>query len=252
MANQNTLTDTSKGKIASFPSESLESSLQLVDKIVKTRGEQTSTVKQIAVATGIGEGTLPLPISTACQYGILENIHGSGYKPTLLYSRIKTPTFESERDGARFEALSSPALYKRILETFNGKILPNETGFANYLVTNFGFKPYAIPKIVKAFFQNFSSSIDGNSKLRFIAPLKNDELVQMVQEQEPIIERKIARQISFSERQQYFQQPIPLPGEKMIILEYPKGNMTTEDFAALKAFISFLEISEGIGKEKRE
>lgn len=249
----NRTTKTSKQKISSFPSESLESSLALVDKIVKTRGEQTSTTKEIAISTGIGEGTLPLPISTACQYGILENIHGSGYKPTDLYSRIKTPVFESDRLKAKFEALSNPQLYKKILEAFNGKILPSESGFVNYLNTNFGFKPYAIPKISKAFFHNFASSIDANNKLRFAAPIKgNDMESEVIDIESEEVQNKQLPQATIKERSGNFQAPIPLPGDKMIILEYPKGSMTKGDFNALKAFISFLELSEGVNEKENE
>lgn len=49
-----------------------------------------------------------------------------------------------------------------------------------------------------------------------------------------------------------FQQPVPLTNEKMIVLEYPRGNMKQEDFAALKAFIAFLEISEGIAGQAEQ
>ncbi len=166
--------NTRKIKITSFPVQSLTTSIELVAKIVKGRGEVGSTLKEIAITTGIGEGSLPLPISTCCQYGIYESVYGTGYKTTELFQRIYLHSFIEDKKKAIFEALSNPPLYKRLLNDFNGKVLPDEKGFTNYLIKEFGFKPYAIPRIVKAFFENFQEYIDGNNKLRFIlSPVQN-------------------------------------------------------------------------------
>lgn len=227
--------------------ESLSESLDLVEEIIQERGEQISSLKEIAIATGIGEGTLPLPLSTACQYGIL--ISGAGYRPTALYHAIKSPTFEYEKAMAIHEALSNPPLYKRIIEEFNGKQLPSESGFTNYLSKTHGFKAYAIPKIVRAFFENFRPSIDANNKLRFLAPQKKDgNMETLIQDVEPVAEQKLLSAQPM-ERTGNFQTPIPLTEDKMIILEYPKGNMTVDDFTALKAYIAYLELTEGKKKE---
>lgn len=233
-----------------FPVDTITESVEFVRKVVAARGETTSKSKDISLSTGIPEGSLPLTISTACQYGIMENIHGMGYRPTSLYREIVSPTFEHERSMAIYSALTNPILYKKIIEEFNGKLLPNEKGFSNYLVTKFSFKSYAIPKIVRAFFANFKDSIDQNNRLRFVEPLKTSGMNTI--ELEPVIETNPVHQVVVKERSRNFQQPIPLPDEKMIVLEYPKGNMTLEDFAALKAFIAFLEISEGIAGKKKE
>lgn len=237
--------------VTSFPVESLAGSLELIGKIIESRGEQPSTLKEVALITGIGEGTLPLPLSTACQYGVLESTFGSGYRPTPLYHRIQSPTFEHDKQLAIFEALGNPPLYKKIIEEFNGKTLPSEKGFANYLTTKYGFKAYAIPRIVRSFFENFKDSIDSNNKLRYIAPSKSgkatapartgDDTVQIVSDVRDLTEYS-------KQSQGNFKQPIPLPNGKMIILEYPKGSMSEDDFKALRAFIDFLSLTEGINK----
>jgi hypothetical protein len=234
-----------------FPTDTLDESMEFIGKLVSVKGETTCKTREISIATGVPEGSLPLIISTACQYGIMENVHGQGYRPTSLYSEIVSPTFDHERAAAIHQALVSPPLYRKIIDEFNGKLLPNEKGFANYLVNKFAVKSYAIPKIIRAFFTNFKDAIDVNNKLRLIEPLKKNGMATIIQDAETIVETKAITQV-VKERSRNFQQPIPLPDEKMIILEYPKGNMTAEDFAALKAFITFLELSEGISGKKKE
>lgn len=226
-----------------FPVDTVDESVEFLSKLVSVRGETMTKARDISLATGIPEGSLPLIISTACQYGIMENVHGMGYRPTPLYREIVSPTFEHERAMAIYSTLTNPPLYKKIIDEFNGKILPNEKGFSNYLTTKFSFKSYAIPKIVRAFFANFKDAIDQNNRLRLIEPLKINNMNTTI-EVEPIIDTKQLQQMVVKERSRNFQQPIPLPDDKMIVLEYPKGNMTAEDFTALKAFITFLEITE--------
>lgn len=250
---KNTATETQNGESKiQFPIDTLDESIEFVDKIVRSKGETTCKPREISIATSIPQGSLTLIISTACQYGVLENVHGLGYRPTSLYIDISSPTFDHDRDAAIYEALTNPPLYRKVIDEFNGKILPNEKGFSNYLVTKFAIKSYAIPKIIRAFFANFKDSIDINNKLRLIEPLKKNTMNQIVEDAEPVFEATRALTQVVKERQRNFQQPIPLPEDKMIILEYPKGNMKTEDFAALKAFITFLELSEGISAKKKE
>lgn len=247
-----------KERITSFPSEPLISSLELVNKVVKGNGEATATLKEIAVITGIGEGTLPLPISTSCQYGIMQNIYGEGYKPTDLYNRIQMPTFEQDKDQATFEALSNPSLYKRIINEFNGKVLPDEKGFANYLIKEFGFKAYAVPRIVRAFFENFRgvSAIDNNNKLRFLSPnsLKRLEVPKpKVILATDIDEQVIAEMVPQKEvSTSLYSQSIPLTEGKTAFIQYPKGKMQPSDFAALRMFLKLMALTEGVKEEINE
>ncbi|HKR05056.1 MAG TPA: hypothetical protein VJY62_10500 [Bacteroidia bacterium] len=163
-----------KSKVSSFPTLSLAASVELITKIVKSRGEVVSTTKDISLVTGIGEGTLPLQLSSCCQYKIYESGYGSGYRPTELFQRISIPTFAGDKKIAEFEALGNPSLYKELLDEFNGKVLPDEKGLTNYLMKRYGFKTYAMPKIVKSFYENFSPYIDANNKLRFILSNNDD------------------------------------------------------------------------------
>jgi len=154
-------------KLASFPSETLNDCKEIVSQIIKRKGETTVPLKDIAIILSKPATNITLPISSCVQYGLLQNVFGSGYKPTDLFTRIETPVFIADQEAAILQALSNAPLYRIIIDEFNGRILPDEQGMTNYLVKNFGIKPYLIQKVVKVFFKNFKEHglIDGNNRL---------------------------------------------------------------------------------------
>jgi hypothetical protein len=141
-------------KLTSFPSETLTDCRDIISQIVKRKGETVIPFKEIAIILNKPISTITLPVSTCTQYGLLENVHGSGYRATDLFSKIERPVYESDRNKAILEALANAPLYRKLIDEFNGKILPDEKGMTNHLEKNFGIKPYLIQKVVRVFFKN--------------------------------------------------------------------------------------------------
>jgi hypothetical protein len=240
--------------ITVFPTNTLSVSLGIVTQTNESRGDTPVTVKDISLITGIGEGTLPLPLSTCCQYGILQNVYGSGYKPTELFVKINKPTYEDDKNAAIYEALQNPPLYKKLLQEFNGKVLPDEKGFANFLINKFGFKSYAIPKIVKAFYENFREygAIDSSNKLRFLKPSSKGGSIDVKLPDAEDSKDETPDEQKGGKDNQLYKQPIPLTVGKVAVLEYPKGKMKKEDIETLRMFIKLIQVSEGIPEEKEK
>src|SRR4051812_10234650 len=75
--------------------------------------------------------------------------------------------------------------------TINLSALLRQNFRSTHRSDEFGFKQYAIPKIVKAFFENFRPSIDANSKLRFAPPIKKDGMETIMIQEAEVIEQKM-------------------------------------------------------------
>lgn len=160
------------GGVAS-PSETIKSSLLLVEDIVKAKGSATPvTRKEISVITGKAEATLILKISTCVQYTVLVNRFGKGYLPGKLYEQYIEPTYEEDRRKVLLKILNSPPLYRKLIEEFNGKILPSEQGLANHLKNVYKLNAAPAARAAKIFLENlhYVDVIDANKKLRYIAP----------------------------------------------------------------------------------
>ena len=66
----------------------------------------------------------------------------------------------------------NPSLYQKLINEFNGKILPPEEGMVNHLKNVYKFIPTSAVKAAKMFFENirYVGIIDANKRLRYITP----------------------------------------------------------------------------------
>ena len=231
--------DSTGEKLSSFPSETLNECREIVAQLVRRKGETTVPFKEIAIILSKPLGTIALPVSTCVQYGLLQNVFGSGYKPTELFNRIETPVFRADKENAILQALANAPLYKIIIEEFNGKILPDEQGMTNYLTKNFGIKLYLIQKVVKVFYKNFKDHglIDGNNRLGFlvsgnVSVSQQKEEAQPDNNVEPIRTATIVKEHSSNKM---FEQAIDLGGDEgdIAFLKYPR-NIKSEQVELLK------------------
>ena len=80
-------------------------------------------------------------IRSAYRYGLIkETFSQDNIKPislTPLGKSIAAPTPDENLNGLKREALENPDLFKRVLSTLDGKILPPSDSFKNMLMRNF-------------------------------------------------------------------------------------------------------------------
>lgn len=136
-------------------------------------GGQPATRKEIAIVLKKAENTLVYFFISAIQYGLLVPI-GKGLSVGQLYERIEAPVYgDTDRKAAKIEAFNNSPIYKKLIEAFNNRILPNEEGLANALKSkDYGVNPITCDKAAKVFFENGRSLgiIDSNNRLGFILP----------------------------------------------------------------------------------
>ncbi len=136
-------------------------------------GGQTATRKEMAIVLKKAENTLVYFFISAIQYGLLVPV-GKGLQVSRLYERIETPIYgDTDRKAAKVEAFNNSPLYKKLIENFNNRILPNEEGLSNALKTkDYGVNSVTCGKAAKVFYENGRAIgiIDGNNRLGFIQP----------------------------------------------------------------------------------
>jgi hypothetical protein len=151
----------------SYPSEPIFPSLNLVKQVVTAKGEiNPISRKDISIITEKSEATLSMKLSTCVQYGLLKVVFGKGYLPGALYHKY---VYEDQAT-ALLQIFSSPALYYKLINDLNGKILPNEGDFANHLKNNYRLHPNSAERAAKIFLENARNLnlIDSNNRLKFI------------------------------------------------------------------------------------
>jgi hypothetical protein len=171
---------------------------------------------------------------------LLENKFGQGYVPTSYYDKYNNPVFESDRQKIALQIFNTPELYKRLINEYNGKNLPNEAGLTNHLKSDFSLNPNSSIKAAKIFFENCRelNLIDSGNRLRFVIPETNGSTgVDDVRKDNGL-------QYPPPTNPDLFKLPIQLPGKenRFVYVEYPKP-LSKRDFKVIAKALTFLASS---------
>lgn len=140
---------------AAYPSYTILESLDLATKIYKSFSTSyRATREQIADALGYGKNSINIKLSTATQYGLLDMVSKQGYQVTKLFVQWHRPMSEKSQKEALVEAFRNPPLYQKLLQTFEGDILPPQTPLASILLHNHNISDKACDKAAEIFVEN--------------------------------------------------------------------------------------------------
>jgi len=140
---------------SSYPSYTIESCNKLATRIdTEFSNINYIPTKDISENLGLSGGAFLQQLSSCVQYGLLELKSGEGYKPTLLFEKIKKPLPNENVNDALIECFQNPALYKRLINDLREKQLPSEKGLANTLDRTYGLKGNAANVAAKVFLKN--------------------------------------------------------------------------------------------------
>ena len=225
---------------ANYPTESLESCLELIDTVVESKGtKEIVDRKEIAVIVGKAPSTLILKISACVQYGLVTNHYGKGYQPSELYQRISAPETDIDRKNQLLEAFKSSDIFNKLIERYNGQIIPKEDGIANVIQRDFGFQQKAhAAKASKLFIENcnYLGILDENSRLKAVASIYNSS--EKDKQKPPAGKRKDEEEEQFNPPKGMSNHPILLTGNKMAYLSLPESStITSKDIKSLKIMI---------------
>lgn len=170
--------DSSEDEKSSAPLHSIDFCISMIKAIISQRGENYFSKKEASLLLGKSESNLSTKLGASGQYGLLLNDRGRGYKPSALYQKIEFPTSVEQRTIALLQVMNSPNVYNKIIEDYNGKVLPStDQMFSNLLVTEYGMIKTSADKASKIFFENAKSLgiIDTNNRLRYLVPIAGAE-----------------------------------------------------------------------------
>lgn len=240
------------------PLATVESVVQFINSVIAKGGfSKPMPRKNFGILFGKHPNQFTPILSSGKLYDLLSNEYGVGYFPTERFNKIVNPVFESDKIVAYHEAMQSPILYKTIIERYNGRSLPEPTGFINLLKSDeFKITANTAEKGVKVFFDNANdlNILGENRKLKFLMPdshispevkkeEKKDSVVKSAQED--LIDK------ADEAEKKSFQVLIPLSGGKVASIKYPKGELTKSDIKSLDMFIKLIEESEGLNEKNQ-
>lgn len=159
----------------SAPTEVIENCVAIIESIYVVKADSVVTAEEIYAITGKPRGTMSPKISACIQYGLLMNNNsGKGYRVTDFGISIIRPEYTDASFIKKklLEAFNTPALYKKLIERYNSKSLPNREGLTNILITDYGLNANSTgPKASYTFLENCAYlGINEGGRLRFFMP----------------------------------------------------------------------------------
>lgn len=241
--------DPANGKVkvdegsAPYPFYVIEDALPRTKQIAEHFGIDSPPAKRkdVCLVLGKAEPTLMPYFGTGFQYGLLENVPAKGIVVKELYQKIAAPIYGEEgKRAAMIEAFANPPLYKKLIQEYNNKILPNETGLANLLATKeYGIHSNSTARAAKIFFENGKSLdiIDNNNRLRYIVPnnVNGAKADPVENDSESTKQKKNNNFQSQDTDDEMFELPIDL-GTNTAYLRYPR-KIDSSEIAILKIML---------------
>ncbi len=125
-------------------------------------------------------------------------------------------------------AFQNAPLYAKLIERYNGKVLPGEQGIKNTLVAEYGINKNSADRVVKIFSENCRNLklVDTNNRLRVIITGSSEQAPPKPPANQ---DQKPPENID-----QMFRQIIPLSGNKVAYFEYPKTSLNKHDFKMIE------------------
>ncbi|TAJ13452.1 hypothetical protein EPO56_03160 [Patescibacteria group bacterium] len=143
-----------KARSRLYPRYDLEDSIKFIESVSKLGG---SRVSNEAVAADLGKAvnnsTFIGRVSSSKQFGILIQESGK-LSLSSIGKEIMFPRGDSEKSVAIKSAFSTPALYRELIDTFNGKTIPDQAALGNRLVHDYGIEGAAKDSAARNFIRS--------------------------------------------------------------------------------------------------
>lgn len=242
-----------KQRSEAYPVKTFNEIFSFVEKVYSTYGGTSyHTNIEVAGAVGLATATIKQPLSTAQQYGLLENKHGKGYRVTPLFQNIVLWENENDKLANIIESLRSPAIFKKFFEDYTGQVVPTIVGLKNRIQREYSLKENLAELVANIFLENLKSFNLLNSKNVLInSPAFALQRKAQIEEEEKDTTEKPATDISaavsepFQQKQpntsDFIEIPIPLKSVALNATLILPRNYTTEDLQRISKFVTALE-----------
>ena len=143
--------------VSDFPKHSFQSAQRVPEVIEQKNGGRPLPPAEVAIGLGLSPGSSDFRVllSSSIKYGLTSGSYNQERVAlTPLGSRIAAPVGEEDRREAIRTAILHNPTFRRILEHFNGKKLPDDSFFENVVVREFGVPRVHAAKCVTIFREN--------------------------------------------------------------------------------------------------
>ena len=141
-----------------YPSFSISHCVGFTQKIHQSFGSTAyQTREDIASVLNISDSHVQSQLSSSVQYGFLDMKPKIGYKPTSLFFKIYKPMDDEEKRAGLIECLCRPNIYTKLVNQFQGTIVPQIPGLATILFRQYGLSESASEFAAKVFIENLRS-----------------------------------------------------------------------------------------------
>lgn len=154
----------------SYPYYGLQEALRVAEAVQRAGGNEATdddVRKELNLTSKTSRGW-SYRVSSAREFGLIERAgraQDARIRITPLYKRYAMPENEAEKRAALMQALSSPPLYKKLLERYRGSPLPSAAGAANVLVREYGLLDSVKQEAAEAFVKSlqFAGAVNLNN-----------------------------------------------------------------------------------------
>lgn len=144
----------SKTRSRLYPRYDLEDSIKFIESVSKLGGSRVSNEAVAAeVGKAVNNSTFIGRVSSSKQFGILVQESGK-LSLSSIGKEIMFPRGDSEKSAAIKSAFSTPSLYKELIDTFNGKTIPDQVALGNRLVHDYGIEAAAKDSAARNFIRS--------------------------------------------------------------------------------------------------
>jgi len=228
----------SMGKSAMYPAFTLNEIIETFIKKIDSLGGKKVKVETVASAFGVSPSTKSFSkkLSAAKQYGLITLSKGL-IELTDLANNILYPTSSSINE-LLIEAFSKPPIYEKLIDRFNGRILPNSIMLSNLLLdSEFSITKSVKDLVAEKFLEN-CKDLDLLNNGMFELNNKQDSELTINKDLGKINNSELDTLNNPDFKNSCYQEmSIPIPGKNEIIKILIPNNCDSNDYEFLKKYV---------------
>jgi len=169
-------TRSSREKSVLYPYYGLKESLDFARKVQTIAGKGFASEKSLAAELGVSATTksFAYKISSARQFGLVVKTK-EGVQMTARARNILNPIDPKDNPTLLLECFRAPPLYKKLIQQFDGELLPQVNSIANLMMNQLSVATAAKDRAAKVFLNTvqYCKAIDSRGRLSIERPGEN-------------------------------------------------------------------------------
>lgn len=228
----------SREKSAMYPAYTINEALENFVKIVDSFGSKKVSVEIVAKTMGVSVSTKSFArkMSAARQYGLIV-VSNKMIELTTLAKSILYPV-SNDTDVYLMEAFKKPQIYEKLINRFNGRVLPNIDILSNVLLeAEFSITKNVKDLVAQKFIDNCTDlGILSNGILNIDSREPIPTIINHIDENEGVLSPG-EKEFGASHNNDYQEMSIPIPGKQQVIKILIPKDFESDDYEFLQKYL---------------